>query len=590
MNDHANDPSHPTDLVRRLRGLPAWVVVVIAIGCIIGGAVLTLRPFTSVDVLVLLVGLNAVLTGVLALTGRGTRTWAHRWLFGAGWLLLGIAILAWPNLSVAAVAIIVGVALVAHGLVDIVGGLSGRIKDERTVAVLEGTTTVVLGTLALAWPDVTVLIVAVLFGARSMLFGISQLITLMSRQTAPADDTPKPPRGRVRRTLRVVTRVVGLAIAAGLLALSVALHHDGRMISKFYDTPSTIPTTPGMLLRTEPYTTGIPANAQAWLIMYSTQTSLGAPTVATAVVLAPKQPPTGPRPVVAWTHGTVGIDRRCAPSLSNGPFDDLPIAPLLDQGWVMVATDYAGMGTTGASSYLIGTGQGYSTLDSIRAVKQMPELSLSEHTAIWGHSQGGHAALWTGILADRYAPELTIDGVAALSPATELPAMSAAVQGQLGGALGSAYVITAYSETYNDVHFDDYVRPGAAVEVREASKRCLSDPALVVSVITSLPATQSVFSADPTTGALGKHLADNTPTALIRAPLLVAQGTGDEVIPYSITKDWVTNQCAAGQHLEFVSYPDLTHMGVLQPDSGLPDKLIAWTADRFAGKPDQPTC
>ncbi|HWL43656.1 MAG TPA: lipase family protein [Ilumatobacter sp.] len=578
-------------LKRLVDRLPVRATVLIAVACVAGGVALTLRPFTSVEVLVLLAGINAVLTGVLALASPDAQSSAHRWLVGGGWIVLGAVILAWPGLTVGALAVLIGLGLVAHGLVDVAGGVTGRVDGERSVAILEGLTAIVFGVLALAWPDVTVLIVAVLFGARTVLFGLSQLVSLFSRRSAvPADDAPALQGGRLRSTFRVASRVVGLVIAVGLLALSVVLHDDGRTVSAFYDTPAEIPETPGELLRTEAYDTGIPENAQAWLIMYSTQTSLGAPTVATAVVLAPKELPSGPRPLVAWTHGTVGIDRRCAPSLSDGPFADLPIGPLLDNGWVMVATDYAGMGTVGASSYLIGTGQAYSTLDSIRAAKQMPELSLSDDTAIWGHSQGGHAALWTGILADTYAPEIMIDGVAALSPATDLPAMSKAVQGQLGGALGSAYVITAYSETYDDVHFDDYVRPGASVEVREASKRCLSDPALLMSIITSLPATQSVFSADPTTGAAGRRLVENTPSALITAPLLVAQGTGDEVIPFSITEDWVAQRCAAGQHLEFVPYPDLTHMGVLQPDSGLPDKLISWTADRFAGEPPGPTC
>lgn len=256
----------------------------------------------------------------------------------------------------------------------------------------------------------------------------------------------------------------------------------------------------------------------------------------------------------------------------------------------MVATDYAGMGTEGVSPYVIGTGQAYSALDSIRAAHQMTELDVSPHTVVWGHSQGGHAALWTGILAASYAPDLNIDGVAALSPATNLPAMTEAVQGQLGGSLGSAFMISAYSNTYDDVDIDHYVRAGARVQVREAATRCLSDPALLASIITSLPATQSVFAVNPTSGPAGARLAENTPTEHIAAPLLVAQGTGDEVIPFSITNDWVAQRCAAGQHLEFVSYPDLTHMGVLQPDSPLPAKLITWTADRFAGQPAEPTC
>jgi acetyl esterase/lipase len=40
--------------------------------------------------------------------------------------------------------------------------------------------------------------------------------------------------------------------------------------------------------------------------------------------------------------------------------------------------------------------------------------------AVWGHSQGGQAALFTGLIAKSYAPELDLAGVAAAAPATEL--------------------------------------------------------------------------------------------------------------------------------------------------------------------------
>lgn len=47
--------------------------------------------------------------------------------------------------------------------------------------------------------------------------------------------------------------------------------------------------------------------------------------------------------------------------------------PDLDQalaaGWGVVATDYAGLGTTGPQPYLIGQGEGRSVLDSIRAAR-----------------------------------------------------------------------------------------------------------------------------------------------------------------------------------------------------------------------------
>jgi pimeloyl-ACP methyl ester carboxylesterase len=308
-------------------------------------------------------------------------------------------------------------------------------------------------------------------------------------------------------------------------------------------------------------------------------------------VLATKDLPSGPRPVILWDHGTVGIARSCAPSLFDDVTGGVPAVPqALEHGWVMVAPDYVGMGTEGPTPYLIGTGQAYSALDAVRAAHQLSELSLSNQTVVWGHSQGGNAALWTGNLAPSYAPDLQIAGVAALSPATDLVPLAQSVQGAAAGTVVSAFVIGAYSDTYDDVRFDDYVRPGASTQVREAADRCLTSPSLAVSFITG-QGGQSVFDKDLSTGPLGDRLRENTPNAdMGGAPLLVAQGTGDEVINISINEKWVPEQCAAGYHLDFRTYEGFSHMGVLEEPSALPDELTAWTVDRFEGKPATPTC
>ncbi|MGH9380499.1 MAG: hypothetical protein ACRD2Z_07795 [Thermoanaerobaculia bacterium] len=34
-------------------------------------------------------------------------------------------------------------------------------------------------------------------------------------------------------------------------------------------------------------------------------------------------------------------------------------------------------------------------LDAVRAAHQVESIPLSNQTVVWGHSQGGHAALWT---------------------------------------------------------------------------------------------------------------------------------------------------------------------------------------------------
>src|SRR5437899_3521559 len=89
-------------------------------------------------------------------------------------------------------------------------------------------------------------------------------------------------------------------------------------------------------------------------------------------------------------------------------------------GWVVVETDYSFAEKGGPHPYLIGEGEARATLDSVRAARQMSELTLDQRMVVWGYSQGGHAALWTGIVGPRYAPGLEILGVAAIAPAANI--------------------------------------------------------------------------------------------------------------------------------------------------------------------------
>ena len=72
-----------------------------------------------------------------------------------------------------------------------------------------------------------------------------------------------------------------------------------------------------------------------------------------------------------------------------------------------------------ASPIWSGTGEARSSLDAIRAADQLEGLRLSSDVVVWGHSQGGHAALWTEQVAADYAPELAIHGTAALAPVAD---------------------------------------------------------------------------------------------------------------------------------------------------------------------------
>ena len=85
-------------------------------------------------------------------------------------------------------------------------------------------------------------------------------------------------------------------------------------------------------------------------------------------------------------------------------------------------------------------------------------------------------------------------------------------------------------------------------------------------------------------------MVQNTPTGMIQAPLLIAQGLSDQLVLPAVQAQYVKGQCAAGQKLDYLTYPGLDHVGLVDADSPLIPALISWTQDRLAGKPAPDNC
>jgi len=398
--------------------------------------------------------------------------------------------------------------------------------------------------------------------------------------------------------VRWVTAVVVLGLAAGASVVSHELRSGEPVLDAFYATPSDLPDEPGQLLRSSAWPGTAPDGATVTRILYTTTDSNGAPAVASAIVVLPDQPQATPRTVIAWDHGTTGVARSCAPSLMTDMFQIQGI-PAVDaaiaNGWAIVATDYTGQGTEGDFPYLIGEGEGRSALDAVRAAQQLQGANLSADTVIWGHSQGGHAALWTAKLAPTYAPELNILGVAALSPAADPWALANVIQEKgVQGALGVivSWVLVPYSQTYSDVRVTDYVAPAGRGLVYEYASRCVKNTSLLVSVLSSMALSQDqpLYVSSLIDDAAGRRLRENEATGPFDVPVFVAWGSADEVIPASLQHDYVAELCSSGQALEYQEYPGYTHMGVLDEVSGLPHDLVAWTQDRIDGTPAVDNC
>ncbi len=587
--------------------LPPWAAVVLGAAATALGAAVVLRPFASLAVLVVAVVAAFAVLGVAELVGdggappdaRGPR--ALRVVRGLLFLALAVAVLVWPAPTIGVVALLVGVGLVVAGVLDVVDGVRSSGTD-RWARVAVGAASVLLGALALVWPDVTVLVVAVVLGVRLVLLGVRLLVAGLRRALAarrppdPVAASSRRSRSARRGPAALVGAVLAFVAAAGLTGVSVAVQRAAPHADAFYDAPDAPPDAPGSLLRAEPFTRQIPDGATAWRILYTTTLDEGEPTVASGLVVVPDGVGTdggAPPPVVAWAHGTTGFARGCAPSVLDEPFESgafFLLDDVLARGWALVATDYAGLGTPGPHPYLVGQGEARSVLDAVRAARALGDATLGEQTVVWGHSQGGHAALWTGAVAPVYAPDVPLAGVAALAPASDLTAMVSHLENVPGGSVFASYVVAAYDAAYPDADAIEAVRPGARLVVHEMASRCLSEPGALVSVAEALSMDQPLWTTDPTDGALGERLAENVPTGAVEAPLLVAQGASDPLVLPSTQDAYVGERCAAGQPVDYRTYEGRDHVSLVQADSPLAPDLVRWTEARLAGEPPTPTC
>jgi hypothetical protein len=358
----------------------------------------------------------------------------------------------------------------------------------------------------------------------------------------------------------------------------------------FYTPPSSIPAAPGTVIRSEPFKRGVPEGARAWRVLYSSTDPEGTPIAVSALVVAGTGSQAGPRPVLAWAHGTTGVVSGCAPSLTDQAITRIPdIERVLARGWVVVATDYPGLGTPGPHPYLVGQSEARSVIDSVRAARALDTgLRLQDRYAVWGESQGGHAGLFTGQIAREYAPELDLVGVAAFAPATDLAGLLAASEGTRTGALLTSETLYAWSRYYPGLSFDDAVIPGARDRARRVARRCITSPSILIALVQSslLPKDFVAIDvvADP---AWSPHIAQNTPSDAIAAPLFVAQGLKDIIVFPQVTRAHVRARCARGEAVEFREYPGSGHVDVI---AAAGDAALAWTEERLAGRPAPTTC
>jgi acetyl esterase/lipase len=347
----------------------------------------------------------------------------------------------------------------------------------------------------------------------------------------------------------------------------------------------------GALVQTQPLY-GAPDGAAAYRILYRSTGLSGEPIVVSGMVVIPQgDPPPGGRPIVAWAHPTTGVAPRCAPSLARVRFQMIQgLRDMVERGYVVTATDYPGLGTPQTHPYLVGDSEGRAVLDSVRAARALPGAQASSRFAVWGHSQGGQAALYTGLLARGYAPDLQLVGVAAAAPATELSALMRDDLGTSGGNNLTAMTLWSWARVYG-APIDNVVEPAAMPAVNRLAGECIES---IFDLFERRRTEKSLehrflsvknFAGDEPWRSL---LARNTPGALAPdIPVFLAQGDADKLVRPEVTADYMRRLCRDGSSVRMVVLPGVGH-GMLGRDSA--NAAVAWMADRFAGTPAPSDC
>lgn len=411
---------------------------------------------------------------------------------------------------------------------------------------------------------------------------------------------------RALKVLLIVLAALVLAVAVSGIGWFMAADRTAQQrqaeLDPFYATPNPFPTgKPGDIIRTAPLT---PApslhDANSYRVLYRTELPDGTPRVSGAMLFVPTtSAPKGGRNIVSWAHPTVGMGEQCAPSRYTNPVLLMDwLQGMLDQGWIVTATDYAGLGTEGPEYYLVGQNEAIDAINAVRMARAFPGAQASAKYGVFGHSQGGHASLWAGTVGPKYAPELDLVGVAGSAPAGDLSQLVDELwDTPLNWVIG-AEVLVSYPVAYPQLNAEQVTTSAGLKHYEQVAGKCLIAAMLDSKKLRALGESQT-FSANPMTNPLWAPVisGQNARPVPASVPVLVTESINDGVVvPDSIgsmQREW----CAAGSVLQVdwlgplrgstKKLSTMTHMYEGAVGGSL---ATSWFYQRFAAAPPMSNC
>lgn len=387
----------------------------------------------------------------------------------------------------------------------------------------------------------------------------------------------------------------------------------------------------GQVIARERVATSVPG-AVAWRIAYISSDMADKKTISTGLMIVPKgKVPKGGRPVMSWAHGTTGTAQSCGPSQVVDPVVQLneyflpngnswtdygvpAVAEFIKAGYVVVATDYQGLGGGGKHEYQLVETQGRDAINAIRAAGSLKDTGANKKAVIYGWSQGAGAAIAAASTPDYLSRKGTaFDGVelvgavamaapdfrtlAPPGPLTDesAAAMMTGIAKNFSGSISNfnhlAMTLWAAQATFPDKLklSDVFTEEGAKFVDDIMSNKCVHGSADAMTY--SYGDQFATLLRPDIVNAKGwaQTLIDSAgPNVKPVAPVIIYWGTKDTVVPPIMHKIYREQMCKLGGNVARVQLAgELTHFATPAASQPL---YLPWIADRLAGTPAPDGC
>ena len=328
-----------------------------------------------------------------------------------------------------------------------------------------------------------------------------------------------------------------------------------------------------------------PSGSEGWNLIYVTEGVGGRLTYVSGEIYFPARMGAAERRVALWNHPTAGMSDACAPSWGGDPsavsafgFERAPmIAELLRRDYVVVMSDYQGLGTPGGTTYMDGPLAAKASLDVIRAARNIDRAGAGANFVSYGHSQDGLTTLWTAALVTAYAPELGLRGALSISPAVDTLAL---VHWDIANPPLAAYVVmtaAGLAVSHPHLRLRDILTPAGLELLTTMSDVCFATRAAAERIKEPLVRQDALAPGRPWRAALEAN--GDFYRFGAGAPILVVQGDLDFDVPPHITRSVVARMRDVGMIVDYRELAERDHFSIVSEASRIgPD----WFNQLFA--------